>query len=104
MIGVKDETINLNSVCTPLLMSLTTFDAIVSEYGVDTIITSANDGKHGYGSLHYIGHAVDLRIWGIQDKLNDIKAKFLACYPNKQFDFVIESNHIHLEFQPKQIL
>lgn len=104
MIGVKDNTINLNGVCAPLSMALNTFDAIVSKYGVDTTITSANDGKHSYGSLHYIGHAVDLRIWGIEKELVDIKKQFLSRYPNNQFDFVIEKDHIHLEFQPKEIL
>lgn len=104
MIKIKDNTINLQGVCAPLTMALTTFDAIVSKYGVHTIITSANDGKHGHGSLHFIGHAVDLRIWGIEKHLAEIKKEFLECYPNNQFDFVIEGNHIHLEFQPKKIL
>lgn len=104
MIGVKDNTVNLVGLCNQITLALYTLDAIFAKYNSDTIITSANDGVHSNGSLHFIGHAVDIRIWYIKKYLEAIKKEFLKFYPNGQFDFVIEKDHIHLEFQPKKIL
>lgn len=67
----------------------------------DCVITSASDGKHGPNSLHYSGQALDLRtrhlpepaVQGIIDKLKTSLGE--------QFDVVRESDHAHLEFDPK---
>ena len=102
MIVLKDNTISLFGMCNELTIAIVTINDMLKDYGVDTVITSCNDGTHSSGSLHFIGHAVDIRTWGIQNRLKDIKKRFKQAFPSDEFDFVIEKDHIHLEFQPKK--
>ena len=67
----------------------------------DCVITSANDSKHGPNSLHYKGQALDLRTrhlneQGLQAVFHKLKEAL-----GSQFDVVLESDHIHLEYDPK---
>lgn len=67
------------------------------------VITSGVDGVHGKDSLHYTGYALDLRIHNVHvtyhaELLEDLK---LALGP--QFDVVLEKDHIHVEFDPKDL-
>ena len=64
----------------------------------DCVITSANDSKHGPNSLHYSGRALDLRTrhlneQGLQAVFHKLKEAL-----GEQFDVVLESDHIHLEW------
>jgi UDP-N-acetylenolpyruvoylglucosamine reductase len=65
------------------------------------VLTSANDGQHGFGSLHYAGLAVDVRTHHVT--ANDIEplADTIREALGPQFDVVLEDTHIHVEFQPK---
>jgi len=67
--------------------------------GKNLIVTSALDGKHGWGSLHYVGCAVDIRRWGI-DLINEFVNLIKDILPSG-FDVVLEDTHIHIEWQPK---
>ena len=67
----------------------------------DCVITSASDGKHGPNSLHYKGQALDLRTrhlngQGLQAVYHKLKESL-----GEQFDVVLESDHIHVEWDPK---
>lgn len=71
---------------------------------VDLWITSCRDGKHGRGSLHYVGLALDLRSKNLPDKAGFIRA--LAKSLGAQYDVILEAEgkrneHFHVEFQPK---
>ena len=67
----------------------------------DVTVTSAVDGTHGIGSLHYVGYAADVRIWGIIDDYLPQFTEGLSEALGEEFDVVLESDHIHIEFQPK---
>lgn len=79
-------------------------------YDVDCILTAGVDGKHGHGSLHYVGLAIDLRIRNLSPG-NDLGPTTMAratVLKNElkralgiEYDVVLESNHFHIEFQPK---
>lgn len=67
----------------------------------ELIITSTYEGNHDAGSLHYADEAFDIRksdvsryaiYHGIKEALGD------------DFDVVSESNHWHIEYDPKQVL
>lgn len=65
-------------------------------------VTSGRGGLHGEKSLHNSGHASDVRRWEFDAQL--LKEKVIPKLKKKlgdQFDVVLESNHIHIEFQPK---
>lgn len=66
------------------------------------VITSGSDGKHGPNSLHYQGKALDLRINTIMPEIRQTVVKELKWALGEQFDVVLESDHIHVEFDPKE--
>lgn len=73
----------------------------------ELVITSARDGKHSTNSLHYQGYAFDLRIWGFKKEELDKVVEALQIAFNGvpgnssgDWDIVLESDHIHLEFDP----
>ena len=69
---------------------------------VEMVVTSVIDGRHSHGSLHYVGAAVDLRTRDIDGQtINDIVADLMERL-NNDYDVILESNHIHIEYQPKQ--
>jgi len=63
------------------------------------IITSASDGTHRAGSLHYVGAALDFRLpaGSALGVVAQIKQRL-----GEDFDVVLESDHVHIEWQPKQ--
>ncbi len=70
--------------------------------GRECVVTSFNDGKHGRDSLHYEGMAADLRTRDLplHQKLAVFHALRALLEP-LGFDVVLESDHIHLEYDPK---
>ena len=66
------------------------------------VITSASDGKHGEHSLHYKGKALDLRTFNIPTSAISLVVSTLRQNLGEQFDVVLESDHIHIEFDPKE--
>ncbi len=70
--------------------------------GVDLVVTSALDGKHSRRSLHYVGLALDLRTRDFAKGEASIAAKFLQRRLGRQYDVVLERDHIHVEYDPKE--
>jgi len=93
---------NLNKEIKGALMVMA---AIYSKYGFEMVITSGNDGRHMKTSKHYTNDAVDLRIWGLEDSgfLKIIANELQIALDNfiQGFQVVIESDHYHVEWDPK---
>lgn len=76
-------------------------DRIWTELGQELVVTSATEGQHRPGSLHYYGYALDLRTRYFTEEekraaaqllrgaLTDIDARFMVLK---------ESTHIHVEW------
>lgn len=85
-------------------------EAVFEEYGYDLIITSGRDGTHKRASAHYSGRAADYRIRHIAGypdlghNAPEIQAivSDLGTALGRYYDVVLESNHIHVEFDPKE--
>ncbi len=68
------------------------------------VITACVDGRHTTGSLHYAGAAIDLRTRDLPPAdVPKLIAQIKACMGD-DFDVLLEVDHIHIEFQPKQPL
>lgn len=69
--------------------------------GKEAVVTSILDGKHKKGSKHYTGNAFDLRIYiYTKEQLNDL-IDLLKTTLGPNYDVVLENDHIHIEFDPK---
>ncbi len=66
-----------------------------------TTITEGTGGRHGRGSLHFSGNAVDIRTRHIPSAERHGVRYEIARRLNNEFDVVLEATHIHVEFQPK---
>lgn len=71
-----------------------------SVLNLSLIITSVTDGKHSIGSKHYTGYAIDLRIWHMSDSQIKIFTNFFQKNFDKNYDLVLEKDHIHIEYDP----
>jgi len=85
-----------------ILWAVCVADKVFDEYNAEVVITSGMDGKHSRGSIHYSGGAVDLRIWDIDENKREQVVIDLKYALGPDFDIILESNHIHMEYQPHE--
>lgn len=87
--------------------ALPLIEAAHTDAGVrGAVVTSGTDGIHRNDSLHYLGLAVDLRT----RDLSAVQVQALAAAlrkrlngtstANRPYQVVVETTHIHLEYQP----
>lgn len=69
--------------------------------GRELTVTSISDGVHKKGSKHYVGMAADLRINDLLPGLAEQIVEALSEQLERDFDIVLEADHIHLEYDPK---
>ena len=81
-------------------------DRTWANYGQQCVITSANDGRHKTGSLHYHDLALDVRTKNLGSDSNKKAAALLLAHElGGNYDVILESlgevnEHIHIEFDP----
>jgi hypothetical protein len=104
---LKDESVELAETDIQEVM----IQAAAREYAAEPqrlVITSANDGDHIDGSLHYEDEALDFRVWMLDD--HEETAGRLQDRLGPQFDVIAEwregqqqgrvPSHIHVEYDP----
>ena len=90
IVGVKPE----------LLIGLMVAEQIFLEHGSELVVTSIIDGKHKQKSKHYSGNAADLRIWYLDDAQKTVEDLQKAL--GDDFVVILESDHIHMHYEPKE--
>lgn len=79
-------------------------DGVYTSHGVaETVVTSVKDSKHMVTSLHYKGLAFDLRLpsrSGAAGEADGAVTRTIRKRLGAQYDVVLESDHIHVEFDP----
>lgn len=99
--------VKLRGLQTGMLMGHCIVAHVMSLNDVECTVTSANDSRHGVGSLHFSGAALDYRMKHIDDDatkrlvVEGVKASLGA-----EFDVIHEAigtdnEHLHVEWQPK---
>ena len=73
-------------------------DRAYKEFNTELVVTSARDGKHMTGSLHYEGKAIDTRTWNVLDNL----VKRIKELLGPDYDVILEKDHVHIEHDPKK--
>ena len=76
-------------------------EKVYAQFGVPCVCTSARDGKHSPKSLHYSGRAIDLRTRQLGNMQQLEVTARLRKVLGPDFDVVLESDHLHIEFDPK---
>lgn len=90
--------VKISGIRPELVLALFMAERVYANHGERLTITSVLDGEHMMASLHYIGCAADLRrpathFREIADHIRDNLGV--------EFDVVLNTDHIHIEFQPK---
>jgi len=63
----------------------------------EMVVTSTYEGNHSPGSLHYANLAIDLRLPANYKRV----ARAIQTVLGSDYDVVIETSHIHIEYDPK---
>lgn len=108
----KDSTVEcqFHPRLTALLFEL---DTVYRGWDSELIITSGSElgARHSRTSLHYAGCAADLRTRGnLPEPIDQLRSIRIAAtnycadrwIPPNWIDIVLESDHIHIEYQPKR--
>ena len=92
-----------------ILLAISIVESVyLDEIQQGVTITSVTEGTHSYNSFHYSGNAFDIRTrfdYRSDQWSNSIKKRLVAEIKsrlNDEFDVVLHSTHIHIEFQPKR--
>ena len=75
--------------------------ALYAEKGYEFVITSISEGIHSRASRHYEGDAFDCRSHVIPEAQRESFAATLQDRLGDDFDVILESDHIHVEWQPQ---
>ena len=84
------------------VVALLVCDRIYAAHERQMTVTSVNDGSHMVRSRHYEGRAFDLRINDLPAEVREqIGVELQHELTPLGFDVVIESDHFHVEHDPK---
>ena len=99
--GLKSMEVNPKDLTPQMLDGLLKCCAVYIHAGQGFTVTSLNDSKHSFKSLHYSGCAADLRTRDLKGITPEEMKVRLKDALGKDFDVVVESDHIHVEYDPK---
>jgi hypothetical protein len=85
---------------TPILLAIMIAAPIFEQHGVDLVITSGMEGRHGLRSSHYIGYAVDFRSREIPTAKRAAFTDELQDALGPDYQVINESTHFHVQFRP----
>jgi hypothetical protein len=100
-VRIKDD-VSLRGLIPQMSIALTVIASQFHAVGLNCIITSGTDGRHKRASAHYTGRALDFRTWGFASHADALEfAADVKAALGRDFDVVLESDHLHVEWDPK---
>ena len=96
------EGVNMSGLKIEMRPVIMVADKIWDKHLQELVITSATEGTHSPGSLHYYGYALDLRTryfdeidkYAVTEEL-----KYELTKRNKLYRVVVHKTHIHIEYR-----
>lgn len=78
-------------------------EPIWKKYGdKELVITSVMEGQHKRGSYHYQGSAIDLRTRNFSEENKEKVADALRRALGDDYVVILEIDHLHVHFQPRE--
>lgn len=99
---IKDSSVNIWGLQVEMQPVLRWANRIWKDEGHSLVITSARDGIHSAGSLHYYGYAVDMRAseaWGYNAFTIETLADNLRQVLGEDYQVIVHDTHIHCEYE-----
>lgn len=96
------ENVNMSGLKIQMRRALIIADRIWAENGQELVVTSATDGEHTAGSLHYYGYALDFRTRYFEKPILELLIVDLAKTLRKAdvaYRTVVHDTHIHVEWR-----
>jgi hypothetical protein len=93
--------VSINGIGPNIIAVLAPAALIWERHGQELVVTSGTDGDHSEGSLHYVGLALDFRTryFGL-DQSFEVAADLRKAL-GMDYDIVLHSSHLHIEWDPK---
>jgi len=95
------EHVSLHNIQPVMKLAMHKIKKCYDDLGFACLITSTDEGIHKKGSLHYLGLAIDLRTRNIPHNVLEIlylNIKQELNLLSSKFQTILESNHIHVEY------
>lgn len=90
--------VDISRLLPPIRKKLNLISSVVLEVSQqEIVVTSTYEGTHSPSSMHYANLAIDIRLPKNYNKV----AEELKAALGKGYDVIVESNHIHIEYDPK---
>jgi hypothetical protein len=106
MVMAVKSGVDMSALTPQILFAIVVADRVFDYHNAPLVVTSLCDGRHKTDSFHYTGRAVDIRLpsryHGDDTKLDQIVTERLTDALGENFDVVLESDHIHIEYDPPQ--
>lgn len=104
-IKLKDDSVSIKNLDPGLMLALPDIKSVFDFFGVHTVITSGCEKEtvHMETSLHYKHKALDFRSRNIKPQYRDTAVRMFQFKLGGDFDVVLESNHFHIEHDPKKV-
>lgn len=93
--------VSLQGIQPEMVAAFPIIDATYMRLGYEAILTSGTEGEHGTGSLHPKGLATDWRTRHMRQDLKPQLVKWLKQNLGREYDVILEKDHLHVEFDPK---
>ena len=93
--------VTLDGLQLPMLWAIPVLANIYFQMDKHAVITSGLDGTHSHNSLHYSGNALDWRTRHLESKQKTDLARQAQDLLGPDYDVVLESTHLHVEYDPK---
>ena len=102
---LKDDTVSIKELSPEMFFASMTIRDALSFFDVDFVITSGSEmgTKHKANSKHYTGDAIDFRSRDFENHSD--RQMFMSMVKHRlgrHYDLVLESDHWHCEWDPKE--
>lgn len=105
MISLKNEgdRARIRGIQPEMLFALMVAESVYRGMGSELVVTSVGELSNSRvkGSKHLSGYAVDLRVRDMDTPTREAVSWDIRQKLGSDYDVVLESNHIHIEFDPE---